>query len=73
MKYLRHLSIKAKTQLVKSLILTILTYPCVPLNTCSISRLYQLQIVQNKALRWIYNIKYSQEEFVTNKSLHERA
>ena len=31
----------------------------------------RLQIVQNKALRWIYNIRW--DDFVTNASLHERA
>ena len=72
MQYLRHLSVHAKTQLVKSLILTILTYPCAPLNTCSVSRLYQLQTVQNNCLRWIYNIR-QREHRITNRALHERA
>ena len=71
MKGLRNLSIKGKTQLVKSFILTTLTYPCIPLNTCSISRLYQLQRVQNDAIRWIYNVNFTQR--ITNRELHHRA
>ena len=71
MKGLRHLSIKGKTQLTKSLILTTLTYPCIPLNTCSVSRLLQLQAIQNDALRWIYNVRHTQR--ITNRELHHRA
>ena len=71
MSHLKKLSIPSKTLLVKSLILPVITYPCIPLNTCSLSCLYQLQTVQNDALRFIYNAHYP---FLTsNRSLHHRA
>ena len=64
------LNTASKTLLVKSLILPTLTYPCIPLNTASVTGLYQLQVIQNKALRFIYNSRYPQME--TNRSLHLR-
>ena len=68
---LRDLSISTKLTLVKAYIITTLTYPVIPLNTASISCLYQLQTVQNLALRWVYQARYPQ--MVTNKELHDRA
>ena len=68
---LSHLSISTKLTLVKAYIITTLTYPVIPLNTASISCLYQLQTVQNLALRWVYQARYPQ--MVTNKELHEKA
>lgn len=42
-----------KMYLYKALVLPILTYPAVPLNTLSKSNMLNLQAVQNKALRWV--------------------
>ena len=67
-KCLRDLSIPSKTLLVKSLIIPTITYPCIPLNTCSITCLYKLQTIQNNALRFIYKVKYPR--MVTNRELH---
>lgn len=44
---------KTKLHLYKALIQPILTYPPVPLNSISITSKKQLQVIQNKALRWI--------------------
>ena len=64
------LNIKSKSNLVKSYLIPTLTYPCIPLNTASITCIYTLQTILNKALKYIFNIKYPQR--VTNKSLHLR-
>ena len=68
---LRDLSIPTKLTLLKAYIVTTLTYPVIPLNTASISSLYQLQTIQNLALRWVYQVRYPQ--MATNKELHQRA
>ena len=44
---------KLKVRLYKALILPILLYPVVPLNICSKTQVKKLQVVQNKAIRWI--------------------
>ena len=43
-----------KLYLVKTLIIPSLTYPCVPLNACSITSYLKLQRVLNRALRFVY-------------------
>ena len=70
MMSLHGLGIKAKTLFVKSLIIPTLTYPCIPLNTASISNLYKLQKVLNKALKFTLNTYYPQ--IFTNRSLHQK-
>ena len=35
------------------------------------TQIHKLQVIQNKALRFIYNIKY--DEYITNETLHNRA
>ncbi|CAL4235809.1 unnamed protein product, partial [Meganyctiphanes norvegica] len=51
----RHLKTKLKVRLYKALILPLLTYPVVPLNISSNTQIKKLQIIQNKAIRWIMN------------------
>ena len=70
LKGLRHLNISSKTLLVKAYIIPALTYPCIPLNTASISGLYQLQTVLNKSLRFIYNVFFP--NMISNRVLHQR-
>ena len=55
---LRYLKKKIKVRLYKSKVLPHLTYASVPLNICSQTQLKRLQVVQNKALRWITNTYY---------------
>ena len=50
----RNLKRSLKARLYKALILPLLTYPAVPLNISSRSQIHQLQVIQNKAIRWIY-------------------
>ena len=66
----KNLSQKNKLKLYKSLILSKLIYPTVPLNTLSETQMLKLQVVQNKSLRFITNT--SLRDRVTAKSLHER-
>ena len=46
---------KLKVRLYKALILPLLTYPVVPLNISSKTQIKKLQVIQNKAIRWITN------------------
>ena len=55
---LRYISKKLKTRLYKSKALPHLTFASVPLNICSQSQIKRLQVVQNKAIRWITNTYY---------------
>ena len=55
---LRYLKRKLKVRLYKSKVLPHLTYSSVPLNICSKSQLKRLQVIQNKAIRWITNTHY---------------
>ena len=68
---LQGLDIKAKLHLVKALVITILTYPCTPLNTVSITGAQTLQSPLNKALNFVYSNHWPNS--VTAKILHERA
>ena len=68
---LQGLDIKAKLHLVKALVITILTYPCTPLNTVSISGAQKLQTPLNKALNFVYSNHWP--NIVSAKTLHERA
>ena len=58
-----------KLQLVKSLVLSHLFYPPIPLHVASDTNLLKLQQVQNQALKWVYNIKWY--DFVRNKKIHK--
>ena len=58
MKRIYRLSTKTKLLLIKTQIIPILTYPCIPLNVASITNIYYLQTVLNKALKFAYNIRY---------------
>ena len=51
----RKLSRKLKLRLYKAQVLPHLTYPVIPINALSRSRLELLQRIQNKAIRWICN------------------
>ena len=64
----RNLSKSAKTKLYKSLVLSALIYPIVPLNTLHRSRQLELQRVQNKGLRFITGATWT--EYRTMESLH---
>ena len=55
---LRYLKRSLKVRLYKSKVLPHLTYSSVPLNICSESQLKRLQVIQNKAIRWITNTHY---------------
>ena len=67
----RGLPHKDRLYLVKTLVLPILLYPCIPLNVCSPSNMLKLQIVQNRALKFVYGIRYP--VLVTARTLHVRA
>ena len=54
----RYLNRRLKLRLYKTLVLPLITYPIVPLNAISKSQMEQLQIVQNDAIRWIFNEHY---------------
>ena len=75
----RHLRKKLKTRLYKTKVLPLLTYASVPLNICSQSQIKRLQVVQNKAIRWITNTYYpnicnieDQQEVLKIESIKER-
>lgn len=67
----QNLSEKNKKQLYLSLVRSILEYPPIPIIALSKTQIESLQKIQNKALRFIYNIKWY--EFKTNEELHRRA
>ena len=49
---------KLKVRLYKTLVLPLLTYPVIPLNTCSRTQMIKLQRIQNDAIRWICNERW---------------
>ena len=51
----RYIDKKIKLRLYKLLILPLLIYPVIPLNTLSNSQMENLQVIQNDAIRWIGN------------------
>ena len=63
----RYLNKKLKLRLFKVMVLPLLVYPVIPLNALSNNLIYQLQIVQNDAVRWISN-----EYWPTICPLHQR-
>ena len=66
----KNLSQMNKLKLYKSLVLSSLIYPTVPLNTLSKTQFGNLQSVQNRGLRFVTNT--SLRDRVTARSLHER-
>lgn len=68
---LANLNEKNKKKLYMTLIRSIIEYPPIPINALKKSVIQELQIIQNKALRFIYNIRYP--EIITNDELHIRA
>ena len=60
-----------KLTLYKTLIRPIFEYPSILLADTSDTRIHKLQLIQNKALRFIYNTHWS--DYITNTSLHNRA
>ena len=66
----RNLNPKNKTKLYKSLVLSALIYPVIPLNTIAKSSMLSLQRIQNQALRFITNTHWT--DFRTSESLHRQ-
>ena len=64
----RGLSPPNKKKLYNAYVKSVLTYPPVPMNGASKTSQKRLQIIQNKALRFIYNVKY--RERITNEAIH---
>ena len=60
--------VDVKMHLVKTLVLPHLTYPTIPLHLACKTNMLKLQAVQNKALRFVYGVKW--DDFITSKSLH---
>lgn len=67
----REAQFKPKLHLYKALIQPLITYAPSALELGAKSNIRELQIIQNKALRWIFNTKW--HEFIKNTELHERA
>ena len=65
----KELSQPNKLKLYKSLVLSTLTYPTVPLNTISQTQMLKLQRVQNKGLRFVTNT--SLIDRISSATLHE--
>ena len=60
---------KIKLSLYKSLIRPLIEYPCLQILNSGITNIKKLQGIQNKALRYIHNIKLSDK--VKNEKLHQ--
>ena len=67
----RGFSTRNKLYLIKTLVIPILLYPCVPLNASSIATIATLQTVLNRALRFAFGVRYP--DMPTARSLHIRA
>ena len=75
----RYLKRNIKVRLYKSKVLPVLTYAAVPLNICSQNQRNRLQLIQNKAIRWVSNLYYpnickisDQEEIHKIESINDR-
>ena len=64
----RELTPSNKLKLYNALIKSSLTYPPVPLNAASPTNMKLLQIVQNKSLRFVYNVRYTDR--ISNETIH---
>ena len=60
---------KIQLQLYKIYVLPIITFSCLPILLAGQNGLKQVQIIQNKAIRYAHSIDW--EEFIPNKKLHE--
>ena len=67
----QNLSQKNKKQLYLSLVRSLLEYPPIPISAMSKTQIEKLQKIQNRALRFMYNIKWY--DLVTTEELHRRA
>lgn len=56
LKRFNKLNAKTKLHLYKALVLPILEYPAIPLNTLKKSNWSDIQTIQNRALRWVDNL-----------------
>ena len=66
-----NLDAKAKIHIVKALVISTLTYPDTVLLTCSPSGFHTLQKALNRALKWVYDIRYP--TVIKARDLHLRA
>ena len=64
----RELSPSNKKKLYTAYVKSVLTYPPVPLNGASKTNQKILQVIQNKALRFIFNVHY--QDRITNEAIH---
>lgn len=71
LKRFKRLKPSNKKKLYTALIKSALLYPAVPLNALSKTSINKLQVIQNKALRFVYNEHYPSRK--TNKELHKQA
>lgn len=71
LKRFKKLSEKNKLHLYTALQRSILEYPAIP--TCSLkkSNIRKLQVIQNKALRFCYDVRHTDR--ITNAALHDKA
>lgn len=67
----KQLSTSNKTKLYLALQRSVIEYPPIPESAYKKTNIRKLQIIQNKALRFIYNINYPDR--TTNEELHTRA
>ena len=69
MQRFRSASTKTKTHLYKALIRPLITYAPNILQLAAPSNQHKLQVIQNKSLRFIHDIHWT--DFITNETLHE--
>ena len=62
---------KAKLHLFKAMVKPLISYAPLALTLAATTNRKKFQVVQNKGLRWIYNIVWDQ--FITTKEVHERS
>ena len=62
---------RTKLHLYKTLIKPLLTYTPLALTQTAYTNKRKLQLIQNKALRWVYNVRWDQ--YVKTSELHDRA
>ena len=62
---------RTKLHLYKTLIKPLLTYMPLALSQTAYTNKRKLQLIQNKALRWIYNVCWDQ--YIRTSQLHDRA
>lgn len=65
------LSIKNKKKIYMALVRSAMLYPPVPQHAIKKTNIRKYQVIQNKALRYMYNVQYP--DIIRNDILHERA